>query len=84
MIIFLHIAFISMILFSIWLVYGAWFKDFGERHYDGTKRDFPPFLLWPKDLSTYVKIYKAQSNFILLFVIALYILYLKFSYFNIK
>jgi len=43
-----------LILLMIFLIYGAFFLKFGEKHYDIVKNMFPSILLFPKTKSAYV------------------------------
>ena len=71
-----HITLITFFLLSIYLVYGAWKKDFARKHYEIIQHYYPSFFLWPKRLSMYTIIYKMLVFFSLLLSIALYILFI--------
>ena len=69
----LHITFIVCILLFIFIVYGAWFKDFGQKHYEIVRR-FPFFSVFmPKTVRAYVIVYKVQVVTSLLVLIIAYI-----------
>ena len=73
---FLHIFFIVCIGLFAYLVYGAWFKDFGGKMYDMLKNvsiePFFFFLTW-KSRPNSVRYYKALVLFYLLLFTVVYI-----------
>ena len=52
-----------------YLAYGAWFKHFGERHYDAIERSRSSrwMLIWAKD--THVVVYKLTTTLTALYFI---------------
>ena len=66
-----HIGFIIVIIFSIYLVYGAWFKDFGRKFYNGLQL-LPDFysIFWPKSLKGSVIAFKVLAlSMLVLFIV---------------
>jgi len=55
--VFLYTLFLVLIALSAYIVYAAWFKDWGKKHYDAIKRaPFSGFFMFftPKILPYYV------------------------------
>ena len=73
----LHILFIILILLCGFVVYGAWQKDFGRKHYLMVKRYFPDLLpLMSKDINRYELIYKIMVTSVLFILSVMYIFFL--------
>jgi len=71
----LHIVFITMIILSIYLIYGAWYKDFGEKAYHTNER-LPTLYtwIWPKSLRKSIIAFKILAVSILVVFIVLELL----------
>jgi hypothetical protein len=68
-----HLIFIPCIIFLLYAVYAAWFKDSGKKHRERGGK-YLPFV--PEDLKSYVQNYKMMTLITLLSMITLYILIL--------
>ncbi len=66
----LQLSFAAFIAWSLFLIYAAWRKGWGEKHFDVAKRSLPSFLMWPKTVEAYVAWYKAHAIFSLVLGIA--------------
>jgi hypothetical protein len=70
----IHICFILPIIASLLIVYGAWFRKFGQRYDELAPRYFSHFYRWPLIKSSFFVYYKIVPLFLLVFLIAAYIL----------
>ena len=68
-----HIPYILLMLLLLFVAYGAFFKDWGRKHYELTRR-IPFFSMFmPHELRDYVIIYKVLIITPLLIIISFYI-----------
>lgn len=77
MIVFIEIVLLGCIGVLLYCTYGAWFKQFGEKHYDVSIR-FRRFMPWLiiGDRKTHVFFYKVGVTLSLLLLIAVFISFL--------
>ncbi len=74
--VFINVSLVVFIITSLYIVYGVWHKDLAKRNYEYSKRFFPSFLIWPKDLSNYTRIFKLLSLLLLIGFLVLYMLFI--------
>ena len=63
-----HFIFIPLIVLMLWMVYGAFFRNWAKKHYESG------FRPGPKDLHAYTREYQVEVILALLFVIIIYVL----------
>ena len=56
--------------------YKAWFGDWAEKHYEYNKSKFPANLIALGGKRFYILYYKLSAIFVLIFIIAMYVLFL--------
>jgi len=71
----LHAVLITYIALSAYLAFGAWRLEFAEKAYERRKRRHAVFM-WPKELKTYVLVYRLAAAASLAASIVVYILFL--------
>jgi hypothetical protein len=71
---FFHVFFISLIIFMLFVNYMAWFRNLGEKQYEKGKNVFPFSVIASGGKRFYVWYYKISALFVLLVLIAFYIL----------
>jgi hypothetical protein len=71
----IHLILVAYIVLSAYLVFGAWKLDFALKAYEQRNRKFA-HLMWPKDIKTYILVYRLVATISLAASAALYIYFL--------
>lgn len=56
---FIKTILVLAIIILIYVAYGAFYRNFGEKHFDLITRYFPQFMIWPKTQDVYVRLFKS-------------------------
>jgi hypothetical protein len=63
-----HLVFIPLIILSLWVVYGAWFRGWAKKHYE------IGFMPGPSNLRAYIWTFRGLTVVGLIMMITFYVL----------
>ncbi len=71
----MHVVLIAYIALSAYLTFGAWRLDFAAKAYERRRQRFAT-MMWPKDLKTYIMVYRLVATVSLAAAVGVYVLFL--------